>query len=56
MIGRARIACWTQRFDAAIVDDAELASLAGASDLVVLRALDADGAWVLLGATQLSSA
>ena len=37
-------------------DDAELASLAAASDLVVLRTLDEAGAWVLLGAGRLGAA
>jgi SAM-dependent methyltransferase len=46
---------WTQHFAAAIVDDTELASLAAASDLEVLRALDEAGAWVLLGATRLGA-
>ena len=46
---------WTQHFVAAIVDDTELASLAAASDLAVLRTLDADGAWVLLGAGRLGA-
>jgi SAM-dependent methyltransferase len=44
-IGQQR---WTQSFDGAIVDDAELASLAGAVGLSVVDTLDDTGAWVLL--------
>ena len=43
---------WTQRFEAAIVDDAELNALAAAANLVVRRVLDDDGAWVLLGVSR----
>ena len=40
---------WTQTFDGAIVDDAELETLAADVGLTVLDTLDDSGAWVLLG-------
>jgi len=43
---------WIQRFEAAIVDDAELNALATAAGLVVLRSLDAEGSWMLLGVSR----
>jgi len=42
---------WTQAFDAAIVDDAELDRMADEVGLSVVDELDDDGEWVLLGAT-----
>ena len=43
---------WIQRFEAAIVDDAELNALAAAAHLIVRRSLDDAGAWMLLGASR----
>jgi SAM-dependent methyltransferase len=43
---------WIQRFEAAIVDDAELNALATASGLAVLRSLDEEGSWMLLGVSR----
>jgi SAM-dependent methyltransferase len=42
---------WTQVFDAAVVDDAELAALASETGLVVRDVLDDDAAWVVLTPT-----
>ena len=39
---------WTQPFEAAIVDDGELASLAAATELIVSGYLDDERAWVSL--------
>lgn len=39
---------WTQVFEAAVVDDAELTALAAEAGLVVREMLDDDGAWVVL--------
>ncbi len=39
---------WTQSFEAALVDDDELASLASASGIAVQRYLDDERAWVVL--------
>ena len=43
---------WIQRFEAAIVDDAELNTLAAAAGLIVRRSLDDEGSWMLLGASR----
>jgi SAM-dependent methyltransferase len=43
---------WIQRFEAAIVDDAELNALAAAAGLIVRRQLDDEGSWMLLGASR----
>jgi SAM-dependent methyltransferase len=43
---------WIQRFEAAIVDDAELNALAAAASLIVRRQLDDEGSWMLLGASR----
>ena len=43
---------WIQRFEAAIVDDAELNALAAAAGLIVRRELDDEGSWMLLGASR----
>ena len=43
---------WIQRFEAAIVDDAELNALAAAAGLIVRRSLDDEGSWMLLGASR----
>jgi SAM-dependent methyltransferase len=43
---------WIQRFEAAIVDDAELNALAAAASLIVRRSLDDEGSWMLLGASR----
>ena len=43
---------WIQRFEAAIIDDAELNALAAAANLIVRRSLDDVGAWTLLGASR----
>lgn len=40
---------WTQRFEAAIVDDDELATLAADNDLIIRGTLDDAGTWILLG-------
>ena len=39
---------WTQRFDAVVVDDAEVDDLAAAVGLAVTKALDEERAWLLL--------
>jgi SAM-dependent methyltransferase len=39
---------WTQTFESAVVDDAELAALAAGAGLTVLATLDAAGQWVVL--------
>ena len=43
---------WIQRFEAAIVEDAELNALAAAAGLIVRRQLDDEGSWMLLGASR----
>ena len=43
---------WIQRFEAAIVEDAELNALAAAAGLIVRRSLDDEGSWMLLGASR----
>jgi len=43
---------WVQRFESAIVDDAELNTLAAAAGLIVRRSLDEHGTWVPLGVSR----
>ncbi len=49
---RLGVQTWIQRFEAAIVDDAELNTLAAAAGLIVRRPLDDEGSWMLLGASR----